>query len=157
MPHAFGYRQCTRHKFSKGFRNKGMPSLSRSMVTYRVGDIVDVVANSAIQRGMPHKFYHGKTGRIFNVTKTAVGVVVNKKVGHRIIPKKINVRCDHIRKSQSREAFKDRIRENDKKKEAANKAGNRISTKRQNQKPKEGHLVKSEVEYLNPLRFRYVF
>ena len=29
---------------------------------------------------MPHKVYHGKTGRIFNVTKRACGVVVNKQV-----------------------------------------------------------------------------
>lgn len=31
---------------------------------------------------MPFKFYHGKTGRVFNVTKRAVGVIVNKQVGY---------------------------------------------------------------------------
>ena len=31
-------------------------------------------------QGMPHKAYHGKTGRVFNVTKHAVGVIVNKQV-----------------------------------------------------------------------------
>ena len=31
---------------------------------------------------MPHKFYHGKTGRVFNVTKRAVGAIVNKKIGY---------------------------------------------------------------------------
>lgn len=36
-------------------------------------------ANGAIQKGMPHKIYHGKTGRVYNVTKRALGVVVNKK------------------------------------------------------------------------------
>ena len=29
---------------------------------------------------MPHKFYHGRTGVIWNVTKRAVGVEVNKQV-----------------------------------------------------------------------------
>ena len=29
---------------------------------------------------MPYKVYHGKTGRIFNVTKRACGVIVNKQV-----------------------------------------------------------------------------
>lgn len=29
---------------------------------------------------MPHKFYHGKTGKVFNVTKHAVGVIINKRV-----------------------------------------------------------------------------
>jgi ribosomal protein L21E len=29
---------------------------------------------------MPHKYYHGKTGVVWNVTKRAVGVEVNKQV-----------------------------------------------------------------------------
>ena len=37
--------------------------------------------DGAIQKGMPFKFYHGKTGRVFNVTRHAVGVIVNKRVG----------------------------------------------------------------------------
>ncbi|CAL9758340.1 unnamed protein product [Musa acuminata subsp. burmannicoides] len=28
---------------------------------------------------MPHKFYHGRTGKFWNVTKRAVGVEVNKQ------------------------------------------------------------------------------
>jgi len=39
-----------------------------------------VQGNGAFQKGMPYKFYHGKTGRVFNVTKSAVGVIVNKQV-----------------------------------------------------------------------------
>jgi large subunit ribosomal protein L21e len=29
---------------------------------------------------MPHKFYHGRTGIVWNVSKRAVGVVINKQV-----------------------------------------------------------------------------
>ena len=36
--------------------------------------------DGAIQKGMPHKTYHGKTGRVFNVTKRGLGVIVNKQV-----------------------------------------------------------------------------
>lgn len=36
--------------------------------------------HGAVQKGMPHKFYHGKTGKVFNVTKHAVGVIINKRV-----------------------------------------------------------------------------
>jgi large subunit ribosomal protein L21e len=157
MPHTTGYRGRTRHLFAKSFRGHGVIGLAKSMINYRVGDIVDVVADGAIQKGMPHKFYHGKTGRVFNVTKHGLGVIVNKKVGNRIIPKRINVRTGHVRKSASREAFKDRIRENDKLKEAANKKGGHISTKRIPAQPRQSHVVKAEIETLNPLRFRYVF
>jgi len=40
-----------------------------------------VQGDGATQKGMPFKHYHGKTGRVFNVTQHAVGVVVNKRVG----------------------------------------------------------------------------
>ena len=44
-----------------------------------------VQGNGAFQKGMPHKFYHGKTGRVFNVTKRAVGVILNKPVGWEMV------------------------------------------------------------------------
>lgn len=31
-------------------------------------------------QGMPHKYYHGKTGVVWNVTKRSIGVEVNKQV-----------------------------------------------------------------------------
>ncbi len=67
MPHAFGYRARTRHLFSKGFGNHGAVPLSRIMATYKRGDYVDVVADGSIHKGMPHKFYHGKTGIVFDI------------------------------------------------------------------------------------------
>ena len=35
---------------------------------------------------MPHKYYHGKTGVVWNVTKRAVGVEVNKQVSNSWLP-----------------------------------------------------------------------
>lgn len=37
----------------------GAIKLSTYLITFRVGDIVDIKANSAEQKGMPHKYYHG--------------------------------------------------------------------------------------------------
>ncbi len=79
---------------------------------------------------MPYKYYHGRTGKVFNVNPRAIGVVVNKLHGNRIIAKRIHVRVEHLRPSQCRTAFVKRVQENDAKKTAANKAGKRISTKR---------------------------
>ena len=61
--------------------------------------------NGAVQKGMPYKYYHGKTGRVFNVTKRAVGVVVNKQLRGKIIPKRINVRIEHVLHSRCRDDF----------------------------------------------------
>ena len=41
------------------FIEKGQIKLSTYLITYRVGDIVDIKANAAQQKGMPHKYYHG--------------------------------------------------------------------------------------------------
>jgi large subunit ribosomal protein L21e len=48
---------------------------------------------------MPYKFYHGRTGRVFNVNPRAIGVIVNKLVGNRILAKRIHVRVEHLRPS----------------------------------------------------------
>ena len=119
MPHCFGLRARTRDLFSKAFRKHGTIPLSKYLISYRKGDYVDILADGSIQRGMPHKFYHGKTGRVFNVTTHALGVIVNKRVGNRIIPKRIHVRLEHVRMSNSREAFKQRVRSNDEQKREA--------------------------------------
>lgn len=41
---------------------------------------MDIKANAAIQKGMPYKGYHGRTGVVFNVSKRALTVTVNKLV-----------------------------------------------------------------------------
>lgn len=132
MPHCHGYRARTRHLFSKGFRLHGPVHTSKILQTYRKKDIVDIIADGSIHKGMPHKFYHGKTGIVFDVTQHAVGVVINKQHRGRIIPKRIHVRIEHVRRSECREAFKRRVQENDAKKREAKKLGVKINTKRIN-------------------------
>lgn len=97
MGHTSGLRKGTRYMFSQSFRKHGHPGLSTYLKVYKVGDIVDVKANPAVHRGMPFKFYHGRTGVVYNVTKRAVGVIMNKRVGNRIIPKRINIRVEHVK------------------------------------------------------------
>ena len=72
---------------------------------------------------MPHKGYHGKTGRVYTVTRRAVGVVVNKRIKNRILAKRINVRIEHVKHSTSRQGHIDRAAKNDALKAAANKIG----------------------------------
>ena len=87
---------------------------------------MDIKADAAIHKGMPHKYYHGKTGRVWNVTQRAVGVEVNKRVGNRIIKKRIHVRVEHVRHSKSRQEFLDRVKENAAKKHEAKEKNGRI-------------------------------
>lgn len=80
MPAGHGVRARTRDLFARGFRKKGYIPLLTYLRTYKIGDYVDVKVNGAVHKGMPHKFYHGRTGRVWNVTKRAIGVEVNKQV-----------------------------------------------------------------------------
>ena len=160
MVHSKGVRARTRDLFSKPYKKHGAAPFSKYFITYHVGDYVDVIADGSIHKGMPHKFYHGKTGRVYNVTGRAVGVIVNKKVNGRIIPKRICVRVEHVRKSRSRQAFVDRVKKNDAAKIQAKKDGKKIITKREPVQPVGAHVVtpaKDSVVYINPLKFRELY
>merc|ERR1719516_538476 len=91
----------------------GMPSVSTLLKVYKIGDIVDIKADGSVHAGMPHKYYHGRTGRVFNVTNRSLGVVVSKPVRNRIEKKKICIRAEHVRHSSCRQDFLDRVKRND--------------------------------------------
>ena len=90
---------------------------------------------------MPHKVYHGKTGVIYNVTKSAVGVIIYKRVGNRYIEKRVNVRVEHVSLSRSREEFIRRVKDNAVKKQKAKSEGTHLHLKRQPLMPREARTV----------------
>ncbi|KAF2150460.1 hypothetical protein K461DRAFT_244150 [Myriangium duriaei CBS 260.36] len=144
MGHAAGLRAGTRYAFSRDFKKKGMIALSTYLRQYKVGDIVDVVANGAVQKGMPYKVYHGKTGVVYNVTKSSVGVILYKQVRNRYMEKRINVRIEHVRKSRSRDEFLNRVKENAAKKRQSKTEGTHVHLKRQPVMPREARKVSVE-------------
>ena len=160
MPHAYGVRARTRSLFSRPFRRHGQDPISRSLVNFRVGDFADIIVDGSRHKGMPYKYYYGKTGKIFDVGKRSLGVIINKKVRNRCLEKRLHIRFEHLRKSRCRDTFIKRIQANDKLKAAANKEKKHISTKRIPQKPKEAwmiELAKTQIEFLNPKPFTYVY
>merc|ERR1712224_482458 len=77
---------------------------------YHIGENVDIKANAAVQTGIPHKSYHGRTGLVWNVSKRAVGVEIKKRVRTRKIRKRLYIRSEHVQPSRCREEFNLRIR-----------------------------------------------
>ncbi|KAH7730207.1 60S ribosomal protein L21 [Aphelenchoides avenae] len=156
-----GIRRGTRYMFARPFRKHGVEPLSTFYRVYKRDDIVTVKGNGAFQKGMPFKAYHGKTGRVFNVTKHALGIIVNKRVRHRIIPKRINVRVEHVQPSKSRFEFLQRAKANDAKKRAVKEGREEfVPLKRQPQQPRKAHLVKvravNKPELLTAVRYEIV-
>ncbi|KAI9879361.1 MAG: 60S ribosomal protein L21A [Pleopsidium flavum] len=141
MGHSAGLRAGTRYAFSRSFKKKGYIALSTYLRQYKVGDIVDIKANGAVQKGMPHKVYHGKTGVIYNVTKSAVGVIIYKRLGNRYLEKRVNVRVEHVSLSRSREEFLRRVKDNAAKQKTAKTEGTHTFLKRQPAMPREARTI----------------
>merc|ERR1719350_1305775 len=93
---------------------------------------------------MPYRYYHGRTGRVFHVVNRAVGVLINKRVRHRIMVKRIYVRTEHIQPSKCRESFNKRVKANALASAAVKKGGAKVATKRKPQGPEPGFLVELE-------------
>jgi large subunit ribosomal protein L21e len=146
---------------------------------YKKGDIVDIKGNGAFQKGMPFKFYHGKTGRVFNVTQHAVGIIVNKQVRGKILPKRyaslvchmwyvnlqfflvdrINVRVEHINHSKCRQDFLTRVKTNEKLKKEAKEKGIKVNVKRLPAQPRPAHFVSTknnEPVFLAPIPYEFI-
>ena len=139
MPHSFGYRARTRHMFKRDFRGHGVIPLSTYMRCYKVGDYVDIKANGAVHKGMPFKGYHGRTGIVFDVTKTALGVEVNKQVRNRIVKKRIHVKVEHVRPSKCRQEFLNHMEEC--RKLSKEHKGEKLCLKRVPAQPRPAHVV----------------
>jgi len=152
-------RARTRDLFAKRWGTYGMPSMKTYLTTFKRGDIVDIVANPAIHKGFPFKHYQGKTGVIWNVTKTSVGVIMNKKVGNRIIKKRLHLRIEHVKHSKSRMGFLKRVTENEEKRKQAKATGTKIPLKRSPVQPIGGHIIKAKQrpsELLRPVKFEFI-
>jgi len=107
---------------------------------------------------MPFKAYHGKTGRVYNVTKHALGVIVNKRVRGKVLPKRINVRVEHVKPSKCREEFLARIKSNDVKRHEARAEGKHIMLKRKPVDPLKERVIVNPPEpvFLAPIPYEFV-
>ncbi|OQS54138.1 RPL21 [Ecytonucleospora hepatopenaei] len=118
-----GYRRRTRKLFSKGQKEHGAPKVTKILQQFKVGDLVDIKVDPSVVKGMPHKYYHGKTGRVYNVNRRAVGIVLYRCVGHKYIERHINARVEHLTLSRCNEDMKKRYAEYAKQREEAKANG----------------------------------
>lgn len=105
--------------FSRPFRKPGVVSLDTYIQIYKKDDIINIKEMGTLQKEMPYKCYHDKTGRVYSVTQHVVGIIVNKQVKGNIYAKRINVLMEHIKHSKSHDSFLKHVKENDKKKKEA--------------------------------------
>jgi large subunit ribosomal protein L21e len=92
MKHSQGIRNRTRSLLTKEPRKKGKIGLSKLLHDYQPGEKVVVKINSTVQKGMPHRRYHGKIGVV--VDKRGRAYTVNVTQGD--TSKNIIVRPEHL-------------------------------------------------------------
>src|SRR5436309_15025703 len=59
-----GFRTKTRTLISRKPRDRGKQPLGRLLIAYAPGQMVKIMINPAVQKGMPHRRYHGRVGTI---------------------------------------------------------------------------------------------
>jgi len=64
MPKSHGIRRRTRDKLSKSVRARGISPVSRAIQDFDDGEMVHIVLDPSIHKGMPNPKFHGKTGKV---------------------------------------------------------------------------------------------
>ncbi|XP_051002895.1 60S ribosomal protein L21-like [Acomys russatus] len=150
-----GKERSTRSMFSRPFQKHGVVPLVTYMQVYTKVDIIDIKGMGTVEKGITYKCCCGKTGRVYNVTQHAVGIIVNKYVKGKIIAKRISV---YIKHSKSRDSFQKHVKGNDQKKEAKEK-GTWLQVKCQPVPPREAHSVRTngkEAELLDCIPYEFM-
>ncbi len=94
MPKSKGFRYKSRRILTlpRGARRSPLPEIY--LREYKPGDRVTIKINPSVQKGAPHRRYHGKIGEILE--KRGRAYVVAVKLGEKL--KKLTVLPDHIAK-----------------------------------------------------------
>lgn len=87
-----GYRSRTRRLLRKSPRERGKLKLSKLLHEYQEGNKVVIKIDPSVQKGMPHKRYHGRVGTI--IGKRGRSYIVSVTQGDAV--KEIVVRPEHL-------------------------------------------------------------
>jgi large subunit ribosomal protein L21e len=87
-----GYRSGTRRLLKKEPRERGKIKLSKLLQEYQLGSRVVVKIDPSVQKGMPHRRYHGRIGTV--TEKRGRSYVVTVSQGDTV--KEIIVRPEHL-------------------------------------------------------------
>ncbi len=92
MKKSKGYRAGTRQLLKRKPRERGKYKISKLLYEYPASAQVVIKIDSSVQKGMPHRRYHGKIGTI--IDKRGRSYVVSVTQGEAV--KEIVVRSEHL-------------------------------------------------------------
>ncbi|MCS7145073.1 MAG: 50S ribosomal protein L21e [Nitrososphaerota archaeon] len=88
-----GYRHRTRRLFTRGVGARSGPNPDVYLQAYEIGQKVAIDIDPSTQKGMPHKRYQGRVGRI--VEKRGRGYIVEVELGSKL--KRLSVLPEHLK------------------------------------------------------------
>ncbi len=94
MKRSKGYRNRNRTLLRRKPRDRGKIALGSLLINYQQGQRVMILINPAVQKGMPHRRYHGRVGSI--AEKRGRAYVIEVAAGGRL-PRQIIARPEHIK------------------------------------------------------------
>lgn len=89
-----GLRAKTRKIMTKGARERGLSPITKSLQSFEIGEMANIVIDPSMHKGMPHRRFHGLTGVVTGTQGKAYYVEV--KVGN--TKKRVLVRREHLKK-----------------------------------------------------------
>ncbi|HKI75774.1 MAG TPA: 50S ribosomal protein L21e [Candidatus Bathyarchaeia archaeon] len=92
MKRSKGIRNRNRTLLRRKPRDKGKNPLGRLLIPYTPGQMVTISINPSVQKGMPHRRYHGRVGTI--AEKRGRAYVIEVASGK--FPRLIIARPEHI-------------------------------------------------------------
>ena len=92
MKKSKGYRAGTRQLLKKESRERGKMRISKLLYEYQPGNKVIVKIDPSVQKGMPHRRFHGKVGVV--LAKRGKSYVLSVTQGE--ATKEIIVRPEHL-------------------------------------------------------------
>jgi large subunit ribosomal protein L21e len=93
MKRSKGYRNRNRSILRRKPRDRGKIALGSLLINYQPGQRVRILINPAVQKGMPHRRYHGRVGAI--AEKRGRAYVIEVAAGGKE-PRHIIARPEHI-------------------------------------------------------------
>jgi large subunit ribosomal protein L21e len=95
---ATGFRHKSRTLLTRNPRERGKTTLTKILHGYEAGEKVVVKIDSSVQKGIPHRRFHGRVGVV--VSKRGRSYVVHVQQGD--ATKEIIVRPEHLAQYSSR-------------------------------------------------------
>lgn len=123
MTNMKGKTKGTCSMFSGLFGKHSVVPLATNMRIYKKHDIVDIKGMGTVHKAIPHKCYHGNTGRSLQCHPACRWHCCKQANKGKMPAQRITVHMEQIKHFKSRESFQKHAKENDEKKKKVKEKG----------------------------------